>query len=360
MSYEEIHDELSSKGWFSEDGVYVVFDGQYGSTGKGLLSSTLAAAMAHRIELVTTSAGPNSGHTFYHKGKKIVSQQLPSSTLKLAALGVRHVCYLNAGALIRAEILLRELDLLHELSKWKDLVTVLVHPHAAVIHDDAIGDQASHIASTGKGVGPALQAKISRRAENVCASLQDSKDAIPGAYLTRHPHPSRKRALLEIAQGWSLGINSGFYPYVTARECSVSQGLSDLGVAPSACRKSIVALRAFPIRVGNTADGWSGPCYADQKETTWDEIGVEPEITTVTKRVRRVFTWSWLQFTDMLEANEPDALFLNFCNYLKSDEEVMLFAYQCAEKYARVLGKRPDFMLLGFGPHDEDVRLVRT
>ena len=70
--------------------------------------------------------------------------------------------------------------------------------------------------------------------------------------------------------------------------------------------------RSYPIRVGNTDKGTSGGWYPDQQETTWEALGVEPELTTVTKRVRRVATWSWQQFTDAVRANEPDAIWLGF------------------------------------------------
>jgi adenylosuccinate synthase len=47
---------------------------------------------------------------------------------------------------------------------------------------------------------------------------------------------------------------------------------------------------------------------------------VKPELTTVTKKVRRVFTWSWDQFTQSVIACQPSEVFLNFCNYLEDSE----------------------------------------
>ena len=175
---------------------------------------------------------------------------------------------------------------------------------------------------------------------------------------------------LEVPQGFSLGLNQQFFPYSTSRECSVMAGLNDACINPYYLGKVSMSIRTFPIRVGNIHDehgdviGWSGPHYDDQNELTWEEVGVEPEVTTVTKRVRRVFTFSMQQFEDAVKANRPDIIFLNFMNYLPEQEGADL---------AVNLHQRWDFLmnselgklwtpsmgsgewLYGFGPCVEDV-----
>jgi hypothetical protein len=61
--------------------------------------------------------------------------------------------------------------------------------------------------------------------------------------------------------------------------------------------------------------GWSGPCYPDQKELTWEEMGVTPEKTTVTKLTRRIFGFSREQTRQAIQVVMPDEIFLNFANY---------------------------------------------
>src|SRR5262245_64787370 len=95
--------------------------------------------------------------------------------------------------------------------------------------------------------------------------------------------------------------------------------MADAGMPPSFHRKTIMVVRTFPIRVGNT-ENTSGPVYNDQDEMTWAAIGVEPEMTTVTGRIRRVFTWSAEQFKNSLEVLNPDAIVLTFCDYLDGKE----------------------------------------
>ena len=80
---DELVKELQKKG------AHVLVDGQFGSTGKGLLASYLAEKAWDEgidFDIVVTSAGPNSGHTFYHKGEKIVLKMLPSFAVKTLCL----------------------------------------------------------------------------------------------------------------------------------------------------------------------------------------------------------------------------------------------------------------------------------
>lgn len=349
----KIRHKMFETGWFASHGCYTLFDGQFGSTGKGLLASVIAEANGDRIDTVTTNAGPNSGHTGYYQGEKILTQQIPVASIVMDRMGIGHQCYLNAGAIIDPAQLAKELDMYNS----REFAEAIVHPHAAIIKSEHQGDQHSDIASTGKGTGPAAAYKLSRKADAVAEAYYGSEIKQSGAYLWTMPINELGRCFVETAQGWSLGINSGFYPYTTHRECGVTQALADLGVSPAHHRRSIVSLRTFPIRVGNTPDGFSGPVYADQKEISFEDIGQEPELTTVTKRVRRIFTWSQMQYREMLRANMPDAVFINFMNYLPEDERDDFVREKIIEDYRATLGKAPDFVLLGFGPYNEDVKL---
>lgn len=353
----KIRDKMLTTGWFTDDGAYMLFDGQFGSTGKGLLASVIAEAVGEKINTVATNAGPNSGHTAYvpGTGEKVMTQQIPVASVMMDKLGVYHNCYLNGGAVIDPKILMDEIDRYAGAS-----IDLLVHPHAAVIKAEHQGDNLSRIASTGKGVGPAMADKLWRFPHAVLEGNAELSDSIILAHQQDMGMMDMNEmgvTFVETAQGWSLGINSGFYPYTTSRECSVSQALSDLGVSPKFHRKSIVSLRTYPIRVGNhPSGGYSGDVYSDQAEISFEDIGVEPELTTVTQRVRRIFTWSDTQFVEMLRANQPDALFINFMNYLKEDER-RDFLYKVRALYRKTMGHMPDFILGGYGPLNSDVRL---
>jgi adenylosuccinate synthase len=345
-------DHLEKTEWFKEPGAYVLVDGQFGSTGKGLGEQVLAQYAGERIEVVTTNAGPNSGHTIYQDGRKIVTKQVPSFSIEASRWVKPPSLYLNAGAIIDREILDKE-------AHFVDNSLLLIHPSAAAIKPEHYETQASlsAIASTQMGTGPALADKVMRKKFAVASERFDFETYKIGA---RAWDWKRERVFVSTAQGFSLGLNQGFYPYTTSRECSVQQALSDANIPARRLRKVITVHRVHPIRVGNTPTGTSGGVYPDQRETTWGALGVRPELTTVTKRVRRVFTWSWTQFCDCLRANEPDALFINFMNYMTSSATAQEFISGVYNTFNRIRGCSPDFVLLGYGPEPKNVHFAET
>lgn len=349
-------------GWFTEPGAYVLVDGQFGSTGKGLMAGVLAEYAYHSGDVpnkITTNAGPNSGHTAYfghqsEKPEKIVTQQLPIASVFLNKLGHKPYTILNAGAVISPAILERE------VAEYYDYRQVLIHPAAALITPADI--EADHtttakISGTGKGIGPAMARKLMRHGGSYARDL----------YMPMLPRElpswdqmfdwSRDVVFVETAQGYSLGINSArFFPYTTSRECTVMQAISDARIPARKVKKVVACFRTYPIRVGSVPDSSSGDWYSDQRELTWEEVGQPPELTTVTKRIRRVASWSRTQFVECVAANEPEVIFLNFANYLRPLELGVLID-TIEEDYGRVMGCKP-VLLLGHGPHSHEVERV--
>lgn len=336
---------------FEATGAHVLVDGQYGSTGKGVLAAWLAARNIEydneRWDGVVSNAGPNSGHTFYHDDEKHVLKQLPTFAVASYLLGVTIPVYLSAGAIIDKEILAREAD------KYPG-IPIFVHPNAAVITQadrdseaDAAGSIAA-VAGTRSGTGMALARKVMRDPAAVFVNhVYDLPSNIGCGGL---PNFHRQRYFVEVSQGFSLGLNQRFYPKCTSRECTVAQAIADAGMPPRFVRKTYMSIRTWPIRVGNVDGHSSGDWYPDQIETTWGALGVEPELTTVTQRVRRVASFSALQFRDAVRANDPDLVFLNFMNYPESEE---VLQYVTAAKKSTV---RPYDILTGWGPKSGDVR----
>jgi adenylosuccinate synthase len=340
------------KGWFRNPGAYVLLDGQFGSTGKGLAEQKLAMLGAERVHSVTTNAGPNSGHTIYDfLGTKIVTKQIPSFTIQAAMMGLKIPLHLNAGALIDSKILAEELK-----NSWDFPLTI--HPNATAILSQHYLTITSldKIASTQKGTGPALSDKLLRKRFAVIENVHEFEFYTQ----SRGDYTRAGVVFVSTAQGFSLGINSGFYPYTTCRECTVQQALSDAHIPARKLQKVIATFRSFPIRVGDTPFGTSGGWYPDQRELSWGEIGQVPETTTVTGRQRRIATWSDIQFRECVAVNEPDALFLNFLNYLPTAREATKFAEHVVDKFMKYRGVQPDFVMLGFGPKATDVDVAFT
>lgn len=306
--------------------------GQWGSEGKGSAAAYLTKLLCEHgrmFDVVTANNGAQSGHTSVHAGKKRVAFHLPTAPLIAREYGQRPWIYLNGGAVIDPDVLMKE------LAEFGVGDRLLIHPFAAVItpeckEAEARADSAqTKIASTRKGVGEALSRKV-LRSGMVAKDHPYLKQFVSGnvGNLSNDMANGRLSVLVEVPQGIGLSIDGGFYPHCTSRNCTVGQAMADAGIHPKLYGGSMLVLRTYPIRVGNikvpAGDGvpeWradeysSGGCYPDQLEISWELLGVEAEITTVTKRVRRVFTFSREQLLDAMAATRPEVIMLTFCNY---------------------------------------------
>lgn len=336
----------------------IIVDLQFGSCGKGLLAGYLAKK--NGPDTIVTAWAPNAGHTFVDAlGNKMVTTMLPNGVV---ANSVRNVL-LGPGSVINPDLLMSEIEQYIGIdSIWPKIA---IHEHAAVVtesHRAAESLYAKRIGSTVKGVGEAVIEKIRRAplgASNVAKDLLKGtplESMVIGRDEYNDIMDASKYIQVEGAQGFSLGINSGFYPYTTSRECTVSQILSDCGIPYRFGDINVWgAARTYPIRVANRVNeagkmvGWSGPGYHDQDELTWEEVGVPPEYTTVTKLQRRVFEFSMQQIKDACRANSVDGIFLNFVNYLKSHSEIDALVKDIESE------TEVPVLLLGYGPQENDV-----
>lgn len=339
----------------------VLFDGQFGSTGKGLAGAWIGENT--QIDWCVTNASANAGHTSIIDGKTYVLFHIPSSFLTSRLERFTRI-YINAGAIIDVDILNREIE---ELGI--SYSEIFVDPNAAVIlpedtdAEKARSSSATKIGSTQKGVGVAQARKVLREGPNLGKYIERTGKKIrfqmrPVSLNTELAED--KSVMIEVPQGFSLSINEGFYPYTTSRNCTPQQGLADAGVHPSFFHKSMAVLRTYPIRVGSIVSeegrqiGYSGPAYPDQPETSWEMLGLEPERTTVTKRIRRVFEFSAAQYKHMFERCRPDLVFLNFCNYIDNRQKLdnIVAAMDQVERRA---GKQT-LKYYGYGPASHDIR----
>jgi len=342
---------------FKAVGVHCLVDGQFGSTGKGALAAWLANRACEDGYInyfggSIYSGGPNSGHTCYYQHEKIVLKQLPTFGVYAAKLGFPIPVYLSAGAVIDRDCLKIEAAL-------HPNVRIFVHPNAAIVTDEDKKAEESgsiaEVAGTRSGTGAALANKILRNPKAIAIhSLgRIAENVVVQAHRLK---PDRNAYFMEVAQGFSLGINSQFYPKVTSRECTVMQGMADARLPARSLARTYMAIRTYPIRVGNVDGYSSGDWYEDQLETSWDAIGVQEERTTVTNRVRRVATFSAEQFYEACHANDPDIVFISHMDYLDQQAGDGLLSDMLEFRYN--MGK--DFkILIGTGPRIEDISAVQ-
>lgn len=311
----------------------LVIDLQFGSTGKGLLCGYLAEQ--NRYDTVVAAWGPNAGHTYINgEGKRCIVTMLPVGAHFPWCKSV----LIGPGAVVNLDALRAECD--HAYDVFGATFELYIHPAAVRLeprHSQAEREGSNiTIGSTMKGMGAAVIEKIQRDATRpplMRDAVFDFDDFPCDVHVSEDLYDFKLdqacSVLIEGAQGYSLGIHrSRFWPYTTSREVTVAQVLSDCAIPWKDARqvRVIGTARTFPIRVANRFNeageqvGTSGPVYPDQRELQWEELGIEPELTTVTKLPRRIFTFSLEQMRQAVRANGVHFIFLNFANYATENE----------------------------------------
>lgn len=353
----------------------IVVDAQFGSTGKGLIAGYLAER--DQPDVVMTAWSANAGHTYIDaNGRKFVHCMLANGIVSPA---LTHVL-VGPGSQMDWQLFLDEIQQCADLLAGK---SIFVHMNAAIITDAHRAEEQgpmTKIGSTKKGCGAAMIAKIRRNPDdqNTAGAMREKLlgDGVFLGLLAKGVNLeivgndkymevvyAARRIQVEGAQGFSLGINNGFYPYVTSRECTPAQVCVDVNLPLAFVDKVVATMRTYPIRVANRYNeageqiGWSGPCYPDQKELDWkSDLGMEAELTTVTKLPRRIFTFSYEQTKAALSVIRPDEVFLNFCNYMEPDEVAeVVGTIERAAHELKIPGPMPLTQYYGYGATVNDI-----
>ena len=328
--------------------ISIVVGGQFGSEGKGKVA--LKIAQGENAAVVVRVGGTNSGHTAVDgKDRTWALRQLPASVVAPDTVAV-----LPAGAIINPEIFLQEVD---ELGLGPE--RVIVSPFASVITpDDREAERSSgivsEIGSTGSGTGAALVQRIARRKGTELAGAFDSlKPSIrdTDGYM-RNVLNQNRWIVIEGSQGFGLSLfHGGYYPYATSRDTTAGTFLGEAGLSPIDVKDVTLVLRAHPIRVA----GNSGPLL---NETTWELIAKSAglpdgynELTTATKKVRRVGQFDAAVARRAIEINNPTRIVLNHFDYVDPgvrEHRFNVTALTFLKKIENDIGREIDFV--GTGP----------
>jgi len=317
----------------AQKNVTVILDGQAGSCGKGKICGYIA--QKDNIKISTNNWGSNAGHTYVGNcNEKIVVSHLPVSIINPNT----KLC-INAGAIITPKILENEII---QYEKFLNNRKIYIHPRAMIIKDKHIEAEKQKIksGSTFKGGGAASAEKLMRLPEtelienyyeNFSDYIKSKIEIVDTSIILNETSDS---ILIEGSQGADLDINYGLnYPNVTSRQCSASQLIADAGISPFKVKDIIMIIRPYPIRISNKTnigfDIYSGD-YAGSKEISWDDVKTRcncdidlQELTTVTKKVRRVFEMNWERLKYNVMINNPTQIVLNFAQYIDWE------AYRC-------------------------------
>lgn len=300
--------------------IEVVVGTQYGSEGKGAIAAHITRRLSWQNDrsLAIRVAGPNAGHTAYDdQGREWKLRSIP-----VAAVVNPH-CHLHiaAGSEIDLGVTMDEIAAL-EMAGIAVVGRLTVHPSATVIQrrhldQEQMAGLVQRVGSTGKGIGAARADRIMRKAMTFDQITQEmdkegqqfwreglwyartapKESASSGIALT--VWDSYDRILVEGTQGYGLGLHTRFYPQVTSSDCRAVDFLAMAGVSPWHTRANVhvhLVTRVYPIRVA----GNSGPM---KDETTWHNLGLPPERTTVTNKVRRVGEWDEELVAEAILAN---------------------------------------------------------
>jgi adenylosuccinate synthase len=265
---------------------------QWGDEGKGKIIDMLSLSAD---VIVRFQGGANAGHTIVVGDKKVVLHLVPS--------GILHAdkyCVIGNGVVLDPEVFHSEISGLKDLGYIKDDRKLMVSSLAHVIMPyhkklDALRESkgTNKIGTTGRGIGPAYEDKVSRLgirvvdlldkkvfAEKVRQNLE-VKNFMIKKYYKEEPFKSRdiirsydiyrrllkrymvdssdvlhkwiekgNNILFEGAQGTFLDIDHGTYPYVTSSNTIAGNISSGAGVAPSAVNYVLGISKAYATRVG--------------------------------------------------------------------------------------------------------------
>ena len=271
----------------------VVIGTQWGDEGKGKLVDLLTERAKG---VVRFQGGHNAGHTLVIDGQKTVLHLIPSGILRE---GVR--CYIGNGVVLSPEALIEEIGVLEKAGvPVRERLTISeacalilpIHVAMDLAREKARGAKA--IGTTGRGIGPAYEDKVSRRGiragdlfyphllEERLREMLDFHNFVLSQYFQEKPldfaevqtqllkigeeikpmlgdvagdlHGLREageNVLYEGAQGAMLDIDHGTYPYVTSSNTTAGGAASGTGVGLLEFDYVLGITKAYSTRVGN-------------------------------------------------------------------------------------------------------------
>lgn len=286
----------------------------FGSEAKGAAISRILHFVGYDMSMRVQST--QAGHTIWYKDKEYKMQSIPC-----AWTDPNVELLLGPGCFTERKLLLDEINMINEAMGGDVRDRLFVDRRVWEVTDADKAEEArakitEKQGSTGHGCGASLVLKMWRtRADNVDFMRWCDDNGIKTVDTIEHMRNAY--VLVEGCQGAMLAIHtSPYFPYVTSRECTASGILGECGISPFDVANVTGVFRTLPIRVG----GNSGPTGGN--EISWQEVSnragydVGTEITTVTKRPRRIFEFSDQDFIHALRVNRPNRLYMTFANYI--------------------------------------------
>jgi adenylosuccinate synthase len=289
----------------------VVIGTQWGDEGKGKVVDWLTD---NAQGVVRFQGGHNAGHTLVIAGEKTVLHLIPSGILRDNVM-----CYIGNGVVVSPAALLKEMDQLaaagvqvYQRLRISEACPLILPYHEAIDKAREIAKGAAKIGTTGRGIGPAYEDKVARRAIRLQDLFHRKRFAAKlGEVLDYHnfvlknyfnaptidfqktmddalalaerikplvldvpralyeANKAGQNLLFEGAQGTLLDIDHGTYPFVTSSNCISGAACAGAGIGPQMLHYVLGITKAYTTRVG------SGPFPTElyDAESKQDPIG---------------------------------------------------------------------------------------
>jgi adenylosuccinate synthase len=347
----------------------VVVGAQWGDEGKGKIVDWLS----QRADVVVRfQGGHNAGHTLVIGEQTYKLSLLPSGVVRPGKLS-----FIGNGVVVDPWALLAEIDALCQQGvkvgpdslRLADNAALILPLHALIdkAREEARG--AAKIGTTGRGIGPAYEDKVARRAIRVCDLAEpETLAAKIDALLLHHnallrglgsqeidagalrqvldevaprilPYADQiwlrldearragKRILFEGAQGAMLDVDHGTYPYVTSSNTVAGQAAAGAGIGPGRIGYILGITKAYTTRVG------SGPFPTELTDAVGEMLGERGrEFGTVTGRKRRCGWFDAVMVRQAIKVGGIDGIALTKLDVLDGFSEIKLcVGYRCPD-----------------------------
>src|ERR1700752_3939916 len=271
----------------------VVLGAQWGDEGKGKIVDLLTQDIG---AVVRFQGGHNAGHTLVIGGKKTVLHLIPSGILRAQV-----VCFIGNGVVVSPQALVAEMDELESAGvrgvvarlSISEACPLILPYHAALDHAREAAKGEKKIGTTGRGIGPAYEDKVARRAirlqdlfdpqrfaEKLRELLEFHNFVLKNYYRFEvvdfrktldetlalaprlaplvadvpralyHANKAGKNLLFEGAQAALLDIDHGTYPFVTSSNCVAGAAAAGAGLGPMHLHYVLGITKAYSTRVG--------------------------------------------------------------------------------------------------------------
>ena len=364
----------------------VILGSQWGDEGKGKIVDLLTEKVDYVIRY---QGGHNAGHTLVVDGKKTALHLIPSGILR------PHVrCVIGNGVVLSPEALTQEIRMLeergHSVIDRLHVSTncpLILRVHVALDQAREAARGNAKIGTTGRGIGPAYEDKVSRRGLRVAdtadpaafsekvrelmeyhnftltnwyrvkpvdveSMIEETVEAVSyfktavcdTVDLIHRCRRNGKIMLFEGAQGSLLDIDHGTYPFVTSSNTTAGGVATGSGLGPRYIDSILGITKAYATRVG------SGPMPTELFDDAGKHLAVKgQEVGTTTGRGRRCGWFDAVAVRHAIEVNSISGICLTKLDVLDGLSEVkMCVAYEL-----------PDGEVVDYLPGGEEYLKVR-